>query len=119
MNWRSRSSEAWRSAKACSSRSSIAFSAMPSRPTSVRGSVDSTRCERSPPAIAPAVCSMRLSGSNPMRTTNQAASPSAARTPRITRPSTSRSRCRVWVTSVSGTAPMATDPNWSACANTR
>ena len=31
------------------------LSAIPSRPTSVRGSVASTRCERSPPAIAPAV----------------------------------------------------------------
>ena len=31
------------------------FSAPPSRPTSVRGSSFSTRCERSPPAIAAAV----------------------------------------------------------------
>ena len=69
MKRRRRSSLASRSPKARSRRSSIALSEIPRRPTSVRGSVDSTRWERSPPAIAPAVCPMRSSGSRPTRTT--------------------------------------------------
>ena len=48
-----------------------ALSATPRRPTSVRSSVTSTRWERSPPAIRPAVWPMRSSGSRPMRTTIQ------------------------------------------------
>jgi hypothetical protein len=86
------------------------LSAMPSRPTSVRGSVVRTRCERSPPAIAAAVCPMRSSGSSPTRTTSQAKTPSSARTPAITRPSTSSSRFRVWSVAVSDTATTAVAP---------
>ena len=62
MNWRRRFSLSSRLANADSRRSSIALSAMPRRPTSVRGSADSTRCERSPPAIDAAVWPMRSSG---------------------------------------------------------
>ena len=47
-NRRSRSSLAWRSANASSSRSSIEFRASPRRPTSVRGVAGLTRRERSP-----------------------------------------------------------------------
>ena len=65
---RRRSSLAWRSAKACSRRPSIALSAIPSRPTSVFGVAGLTRRDRSPPAIAPAVSPMRSSGRRPMRT---------------------------------------------------
>ena len=66
---RSRSSEADRSAKAVSIWLSMAFRARPSRPISVSGSAGSTRRERSPPAMSPAVAAMRSSGSSPSRTT--------------------------------------------------
>ena len=75
MKRRSRSWLASRAANASSRRSSIRLSAMPSRPTSVRWSVVSTRCERSPPAIAAAVWPMRSSGSSPTRTTTSAKPP--------------------------------------------
>ena len=55
MKRRSRFSDAVRSSKASSIWPSIVFRAPPRRPTSVRGSSFSTRCERSPPAIAAAV----------------------------------------------------------------
>ena len=55
----------WRSANASSMWASIAFSAIPRRPTSVRGSVCSTRRDRSPAAISPAVASIRTSGRMP------------------------------------------------------
>ena len=81
---RRRSSLASRSAKACSIWASIVFSATPSRPTSVRSSVDATRAERSPAAIALAVCSIRRSGRNPSRVTHQASAASAASTAAVT-----------------------------------
>ena len=89
MKRRSRSWLASRAANASSRRSSMRFRASPSRPTSVRGSVVSTRCERSPPAIAAAVWPMRSSGSRPTRTTTSAKPPMSTRTPTITIPSTS------------------------------
>ena len=85
MNRRRRSCEASRAANASSSRSSIRFSAVPRRPTSVRGSVVATRWERSPPAIAAAVCPIRSSGSSPTRTTTVANTPMSTSTPPITR----------------------------------
>ena len=91
MKRRRRSWLASRAEKASSSRSSMRLSASPSRPTSVRGSVVSTRCERSPPAIAAAVWPMRSSGSRPTRTTIRANPPTSASTPAITIPSTSSS----------------------------
>ena len=100
MNWRSRSSLARRSENACSSRSSMRFSATPTRPTSVRSSVASTRWERSPPAIRPAVWPMRSSGSRLLRTTTQATAASTSRMPTITSPSTSTSRLSVSYASV-------------------
>src|SRR5439155_301021 len=54
-NRRSRSSDAVRSAKACSIWASIALSATPNWPTSVLGSCWGTLLVRSPSAIAPAV----------------------------------------------------------------
>ncbi len=71
-NRRRRSSLASRCANACSRRSSIAFSASPSRPTSVRVVAGLTRRESSPAAISPAVTSMRSSGRRPRRTTKKA-----------------------------------------------
>ena len=47
---------------------SMAFSARPSRPTSVRGSWSGTRRDRSPAAMAPAVSSMSVSGRRLART---------------------------------------------------
>ena len=76
-NCRSRSSLALRWAKACSRRSSIAFSASPSRPTSVREVAGLTRRDSCPAAISPAVISMRSSGRNPSLTTKNAPTPSA------------------------------------------
>ncbi len=80
------------------------FSASPSRPTSVRGSVVSTRWERSPPAIAAAVWPMRSSGSRPTRTTTSAKPPTNASTPTITIPSTSSNCSSVLLVSESGIA---------------
>ena len=109
MNARRRSSLAWRREKASSSRSSMPLSAIPSRPTSVRGSVASTRWERSPPAIRPAVWPMRSSGSSPIRTTTQPATPSSSSTAPITSASTSSSRSSCWSASRIGTAAIS-DP---------
>ena len=74
-NWRIRSSErraaasdrsrAWNEASIWAS---IAFSARPSRPTSVAGSCSGTRRDRSPAAMAAAVCSMSVSGRRLART---------------------------------------------------
>ena len=55
MKRRRRFSDAVRSSKASSIWPSMELSAPPRRPTSVRGSSFSTRCERSPPAMAAAV----------------------------------------------------------------
>ena len=101
---RSRSSLAWRSAKARSIWPSIAFSARPRRPTSVRGVAGATRRERSPAAIAPAVAPMRSSGRSPRRISSQASAASASSTPAITISSMLRRRVSVPLTSVSGTA---------------
>src|SRR5207248_1909606 len=60
-NLRSRRSDA-------SIRSSIELRTSPRRPTSVYGSARSTRCDRSPPAIWSAVCSIAVSGRKPRRT---------------------------------------------------
>ncbi len=62
---RRRSSDACCLAKASSMRSSIVFSAMPSRPTSVRSSACSTRRLSSPPAMFAAVLSMLRRGRKP------------------------------------------------------
>ena len=89
-----------------SSRSSIALSAMPERARPrCAGRSTSTRCERSPPAIAPAVWPMRSSGSSPTRTSDpRRRPPSTSSTPAITSASTSSRRSSVWSTSRSGTA---------------
>ena len=79
-NWRSRCSEAVRAAISCSMRTSMVFSAAPSRPDSVCGSASSTRRDRSPPAISAAACSIRVSGRRPIRTTDAAPRPSSNRT---------------------------------------
>ncbi len=101
---RSRSSLACRSAKASSSRLSIALSDRPSRPISVFGVAGLTRCDMSPPAIAPAVRPIRSSGRRPIPTTNHAPIPSSSSTPPITSPSISSRRSSVWETSRSGIA---------------
>ena len=87
---------------ATSSRSSIALSASPSRPTSVRFVAGSTRRERSPPAMIPAVVPMRSSGRRPSRTSHAAATPSTSSTPTMTSASTASSRSSVASTSPSG-----------------
>ena len=69
-----------RSANACSICPSIAFSARPRRPTSVRWSAGLTRRDRSPAAIAPAVAPIRSSGRRPTRITSQAKAASASST---------------------------------------
>jgi len=68
-NWRSRSSEARWWEKASSIWLSMAFSERPKRPTSLSGSSRSTRRERSPAAMASAVCPISSSGRSPTRTT--------------------------------------------------
>ena len=119
MKRRSRSWLASRAANASSSRSSMRLSASPSRPTSVRGSVVSTRCERSPPAIAAAVWPMRSSGSRPTRTTTSAKPPTSASTPTITMPSTSSSRSSVSLVADSGIAATVIVPSRAGVASTR
>ena len=119
MKRRSRPWLASRAANASSSRSSMRLSASPSRPTSVRGSVVSTRCERSPPAIAAAVWPMRSSGSRPTRTTTSAKPPTSASTATITMPSTSSRRSRVWLVADIGIAATMTVPSRAAMASTR
>ncbi len=94
-------------ANASSNRSNIRFRAKPRRPTSVRGSAGSTRRERSPAAIEPAVTPMRSSGRNPIRTSHQASAPSASRIPAMTIASMRSRRCSVASASVSGTAATA------------
>ena len=64
-NRRSRASDAVRSANAASIWPIIALSASPSRPTSVCSSAGSTRRDRSPAAIAPAVSPICSSGRSP------------------------------------------------------
>ena len=81
---RSRASDAVRSANAGSICCIIWFSASPSRPTSVCSSAVSTRRERSPAAIAPAVCCMSSSGRSPSFTTHHARIASASNTPAAT-----------------------------------
>ena len=61
---RIRSSEAVRTANAVSMWASMAFSELPSRPTSVAGFSMSTRRDRSPAAMAAAVFSTLASGRN-------------------------------------------------------
>ena len=97
---RSRSSLAWRSANACSIWPSIALSARPRRPTSVRSFAGLTRRERSPAAIAPAVAPMRSSGRRPRRISSQAHAASASTTAAITISSMLRSRVSVCETSL-------------------
>ena len=108
MNWRSRSSLALalgeRLLEPVEHR--VERDARRGRPRCARRS-PSTRWERSPPAIRPAVWPMRSSGSRPMRTTNHATAASTSSTPAITRPSTSSSWLSVRSTSVSGTATTA------------
>ena len=93
-----------RSANARSICASISLSAAPSRPTSVRGSLFSMRCERSPAAIAPAVCSIRPSGRRPSRTRISASTPTATSAIAPTSSSIIVRRCTVLWTSSSGTA---------------
>ena len=93
-NRRSRRSEA-------SIRSSIVFSARPSRPTSVRDSARSTRCERSPAAIrvgGPAD-RRRAAAARAARSRARAAR-SPRRTPSVTSTSIRSSRCSVLSTSL-------------------
>ena len=77
---RSLRSDASFALKALSIWPSIAFSASPSRPTSVRSSARSTRRERSPAAIAAAVAPIASSGRRPRRTTQRPSAASAAST---------------------------------------
>ena len=84
-NWRIRSSERRaaasdrvRASNDDSIWASIVFSDRPSRPTSVTGSWSGTRRDRSPAAMARAVCSMSVSGRRLARTI---ATPTMARPP--------------------------------------
>ena len=74
------SSEACWARKAFSIRDSIPFSAVDSRPTSVRSSPTGTRWDRSPAAMARAVRSTSASGRRLLRTSRYPAAPSTART---------------------------------------
>ena len=105
---RRRSSDALRSAKACSIWASIAFRATPRRPTSVRGSSFGTRCERSPAAMAPAVTPICSRGRSSRRTSHQDRRPRPIRTARLTSPSTNWRRPSVFSTSVRGIATIRT-----------
>ena len=79
-NCRRRCSDAVRACTAASTRLSIALRAEPSRPGSVCGSTSVTRRARSSVStISAAVCSIRVSGRRPMRTTLDAARPSINR----------------------------------------
>ena len=87
MKRRSRASLARRSSKATSICASIVLSEVPRRPTSVRSSAGSTRRDRSPAAIAPAVSPMPSSGRSPTRTSHQASPATSTITPSVTRSS--------------------------------
>ncbi len=99
-NRRRRSSDARRSSNAASMWVSIALSASPRRPTSVRSSAGETRWLRSPAAIDPAVSPMPLSGFSPSRTNHSARAAVVARTAIPTATSMRSSRRNVACTSV-------------------
>ena len=80
-NRRRRSSEARRSSNAASIWVSIALSEVPSLPISVSSSAGSTRRDRSPAAIAPAVSPIVSSGRNPIFTSTSASAPAHERDP--------------------------------------
>ena len=90
-NWRIRSSdrraaasERLRASKDDSIWASMVFSDRPSRPTSVCGSRSGTRRDRSPAAMASAVCSMSLSGRRLLRTIAMPTTASARMMARLT-----------------------------------
>jgi hypothetical protein len=107
---RSRASDARRSSNAASIWASIAFNDVPSFPISVRSSAGSTRRERSPAAIAPAVSPMSSSGRRPSRTSQSASSPARSATPTVTSASIPSSRVSVARISASGTATTSVPP---------
>jgi len=83
------------------------LSAADSLPTSVRSEPSGTRCERSPAAIARAVCSTSVSGRRLLRTSPYPAAASATRTIRPTTTSMVTSRLiAAW--SWARSAPMTT-----------
>ena len=100
-NRRSRSSDALRSANATSICASIAFSATPSCPTSVRSSSWGTRRVRSPAAIAPAVTPISLerpelpADQPPGQQPEDQRGPPRRSTPSISRKRSASGRCRV------------------------
>ncbi len=81
----------------------------------MRGSAGSTRRDRSPAAIAPAVSPMRSSGRRPSRTVNHAPMPIAASTAAMTSASMNSSSSSVSSTSANGTATIVVCSAGPAC----
>ena len=93
---RRRSSDACCLAKASSMRSSIVFSAMPSRPTSVRSSARSTRrLELAAGDVRPPCSRCCASGRSPTRTSQRPSPTARASTAAVTKSSVSSNRCSV------------------------